>query len=126
MDRACVVRVQLRRWGGRLSSGDPAALTPTTVSAVVMCLPSHVPSGLTESVPRRGRNNSDRSVLTAVFTRWAGSKCPADGRLPNADMGAIGKTIQHIRDIFYRMVRCLPASPPSHSTPLVYFYPPSH
>jgi len=32
-----------------------------------------------------------------------GSKCPVDGRLPNADMGSVGKTIQHIRDIFYRM-----------------------
>mmetsp|Transcript_44629 Transcript_44629/g.85322 ORF Transcript_44629/g.85322 Transcript_44629/m.85322 type:complete len:336 (+) Transcript_44629:62-1069(+) len=32
-----------------------------------------------------------------------GSTCPPDGRLPNADMGAAGKTVQHIRDIFYRM-----------------------
>merc|ERR1711976_19911 len=32
-----------------------------------------------------------------------GSKSPPDGRLPNADMGKIGDTICHVRDIFYRM-----------------------
>jgi len=32
-----------------------------------------------------------------------GSKCPADGRLPDADKGTIGKTVQHIRDVFSRM-----------------------
>ncbi len=28
--------------------------------------------------------------------------CPPDGRLPDADKGQVGKTIRHIRDIFYR------------------------
>jgi cytochrome c peroxidase len=32
-----------------------------------------------------------------------GSTCPPDGRLPNADMGQAGKTVQHLRDIFHRM-----------------------
>lgn len=32
-----------------------------------------------------------------------GSTSPEDGRLPDADKGARTKTIQHIRDIFYRM-----------------------
>lgn len=32
-----------------------------------------------------------------------GKCCPPDGRLPNADMGDKAKTIQHVRDIFYRM-----------------------
>lgn len=36
---------------------------------------------------------------------YDGSKCVAEGRLPNADAGDVKgpKTIQHIRDIFYRM-----------------------
>jgi len=32
-----------------------------------------------------------------------GSKSPPDGRLPDADKGCKAATIQHIRDIFYRM-----------------------
>eukprot|EP00238_Polyblepharides_amylifera_P009579 CAMPEP_0196575610 /NCGR_PEP_ID=MMETSP1081-20130531/5048_1 /TAXON_ID=36882 /ORGANISM="Pyramimonas amylifera, Strain CCMP720" /LENGTH=349 /DNA_ID=CAMNT_0041893969 /DNA_START=78 /DNA_END=1124 /DNA_ORIENTATION=+ len=32
-----------------------------------------------------------------------GSSCPPDGRLPGADAGQAGKTVQHIRDVFYRM-----------------------
>jgi len=32
-----------------------------------------------------------------------GKKSPPDGRLPDADKGASPKTIQHVRDIFYRM-----------------------
>jgi cytochrome c peroxidase len=32
-----------------------------------------------------------------------GSTSPPDGRLPDADKGSRPKTIQHIRDIFYRM-----------------------
>jgi len=32
-----------------------------------------------------------------------GSTSPPDGRLPDADKGARTKTIQHVRDIFYRM-----------------------
>uniref|UniRef100_A0A7S3K494 Cytochrome c peroxidase, mitochondrial n=1 Tax=Aureoumbra lagunensis TaxID=44058 RepID=A0A7S3K494_9STRA len=32
-----------------------------------------------------------------------GSKSPPDGRLPNADMGSLRKTANHLRDIFYRM-----------------------
>ena len=29
--------------------------------------------------------------------------CPPDGRLPDADKGTLKGTIQHVRDIFYRM-----------------------
>ena len=32
-----------------------------------------------------------------------GSTSPPDGRLPDADKGSRNKTIQHVRDIFYRM-----------------------
>lgn len=32
-----------------------------------------------------------------------GESSPPDGRLPNADMGSRKHTIQHVRDIFYRM-----------------------
>lgn len=32
-----------------------------------------------------------------------GSTSPPDGRLPDADKGSRTKTIQHVRDIFYRM-----------------------
>jgi cytochrome c peroxidase len=32
-----------------------------------------------------------------------GSTSPPDGRLPDADKGARVHTIQHVRDIFYRM-----------------------
>lgn len=32
-----------------------------------------------------------------------GSTSPPDGRLPDADKGARTKTVQHIRDVFYRM-----------------------
>eukprot|EP00123_Amoebidium_parasiticum_P009195 comp19321_c0_seq1/m.22201 comp19321_c0_seq1/g.22201 ORF comp19321_c0_seq1/g.22201 comp19321_c0_seq1/m.22201 type:complete len:349 (-) comp19321_c0_seq1:497-1543(-) len=32
-----------------------------------------------------------------------GNFCPPDGRLPDADKGSKEKTIQHVRDIFYRM-----------------------
>lgn len=28
--------------------------------------------------------------------------CPPEGRLPDADKGQVGKTVHHIRDIFYR------------------------
>lgn len=30
------------------------------------------------------------------------SSCPPEGRLPDADKGQVGKTIRHIREIFYR------------------------
>jgi hypothetical protein len=43
---------------------------------------------------RSGRTDSDD-----------GATCPPDGRLPNADMGQAGQTVQHLRDIFHRMVR---------------------
>lgn len=33
----------------------------------------------------------------------SGQECPPDGRLPDADKGSLGGTVQHIRDIFYRM-----------------------
>eukprot|EP00871_Galdieria_phlegrea_P004899 jgi/Galph1/540/GphlegSOOS_G5225.1 len=33
----------------------------------------------------------------------SGEECPPDGRLPDADKGTLHGTIQHIRDIFYRM-----------------------
>ncbi|KAK3251218.1 heme peroxidase [Cymbomonas tetramitiformis] len=32
-----------------------------------------------------------------------GANCTPDGRLPGADMGQAGKTVSHIRDVFYRM-----------------------
>jgi cytochrome c peroxidase len=35
-----------------------------------------------------------------------GTTSPPDGRLPDADKGARVATIQHIRDIFYRMGTC--------------------
>lgn len=33
----------------------------------------------------------------------SGETSPPDGRLPDADKGARDKTIQHVRDVFYRM-----------------------
>lgn len=33
----------------------------------------------------------------------SGKECTPDDRLPNADMGNKDKTIQHVRDVFYRM-----------------------
>lgn len=33
----------------------------------------------------------------------SGDHCTPDGRLPDADKGTRGSTIQHVRDIFYRM-----------------------
>jgi cytochrome c peroxidase len=33
----------------------------------------------------------------------SGQECPPDGRLPDADKGSLSGTVQHIRDIFYRM-----------------------
>jgi cytochrome c peroxidase len=45
-----------------------------------------------------------------MICRWRSGRLDSDkptevpdGRLPDADKGCIGKTIGHVRDIFYRM-----------------------
>lgn len=41
--------------------------------------------------------------MTQSFETYTLCLSFVSGRLPNADMGSVGKTIQHVRDVFYRM-----------------------
>jgi len=42
-------------------------------------------------------------LITLSSLYISGQSSPPDGRLPSADMGSRKNTIQHIRDVFYRM-----------------------